>query len=55
MSGTTPAQSAPFVDVIVNNLQGGNFGMASASGWILFMIIFVITLLQFGAFKKGEE
>lgn len=55
MSGIPPAQSAPFVDVIVNNLQGGSFGMASASGWILFMIIFMITLLQFGAFKRGEE
>ncbi len=55
MSGNPPAQAAPFVNVIVGNLQGGNFGMASASGWILFMIIFLITLVQFSSFKKGDE
>lgn len=41
-----PAQVAPYMNLIVNNMQGGNFGMACASGWFLVLIILILTLIQ---------
>lgn len=41
-----PAQVAPYMNLIVNNMQGGNFGMACASGWLLVFIILILTLIQ---------
>lgn len=41
-----PAQVAPYMNLIVNNMQGGNFGMACASGWLLVFIILFLTLIQ---------
>lgn len=42
-----PVHAAPVLNIIVNNIKGGNFGMASATGWILFMIILALSLLQY--------
>lgn len=41
-----PMQVAPYINIILNNLNGGNFGMASAAGWILVVVILVLTLFQ---------
>lgn len=50
-----PMTVAPYVNIISSNIQGGNFGMASAAGWILFLIILILTLMQFKLFKRGNE
>lgn len=51
-----PIAAAPFVNVIVSNLDGGQFGMASAAGWILFGVILIFTLIYMAAFnEKGGE
>lgn len=41
-----PMQVAPFINIIINNINGGSFGMASAAGWILVLVILVLTLMQ---------
>ena len=51
-----PIAAAPFVNVIVSNLEGGQFGMASAAGWILFFVILIFTLAYMMLFnEKGGE
>lgn len=47
-----PIAAAPFVNVIVSNLDGGQFGMASAAGWILFAVILVFTLIYMLIFNE---
>ncbi len=49
-----PMKAAPYINVILNNLNGSQFGMACAAGWILVMVIFILTLIQL-KFFKGEE
>ena len=47
-----PIAAAPFVNVIVSNLDGGQFGMASAAGWILFAVILLFTLVYMIVFNE---
>ena len=47
-----PIAAAPFVNVIVSNLDGGQFGMASAAGWILFAVILLFTLVYMNVFNE---
>ena len=49
-----PAQVAPYVNLIVNNMQGGNFGMACAAGWFLVLVILALTLIQL-KFFGGDD
>ena len=51
-NSTMPMASAPFVDVIVSNLQGGQFGMASAAGWVLFVVILIFTQVYTRLFNE---
>ena len=37
---------APIMNQITSNISGGQFGKAAAAGWILFAIIFVITMVE---------
>jgi ABC-type sugar transport system permease subunit len=47
-----PMEAAPYINLIVNNMAGGQFGMASAAGWILVLIILLLTLLQMKMFQE---
>ncbi len=47
-----PIAAAPFVNVIVSNLDGGQFGMASAAGWILFGSDLIFTLVYMAVFNE---
>lgn len=49
-----PMQVAPYINLIINNIQGGNFGMASAAGWFLVIVILILTLVQY-KFLGGDE
>lgn len=42
------------INLLMFNLNSGNFGMACAYGWIIFVIIFVISLFILRAFKDTE-
>lgn len=54
-TGTLPTDAAPIMNIIANNIKSGNFGMASAAGWILFAMILVISLVEMILLRnKGE-
>lgn len=46
-----PMQAAPYINLLVNSMAGGQFGMACAFGWILVIVILLLTMLQFRFFK----
>lgn len=43
------------INLLMFNLNSGNFGMACAYGWIIFVIIFIISLFILGAFQEKKE
>ena len=50
-----PMQVAPYINIIMNNIYGGNFGMASAAGWLLVIIIMILTFVQLKLIGGGEN
>ena len=54
-TGTIPVDAQPVMNIITNNIKGGNFGMASAAGWILFLIILIVSLAQLFLMKNKED
>jgi ABC-type sugar transport system permease subunit len=57
ISGNTiaPPTVAPIMNILTANINGGNFGMASAVGWLLFLMIFIISMLQYRLFKERRD
>ena len=49
-----PLAVAPFVNMITTNINSGALGMACAAGWILVVIIMLLTLAQMRMFKEGQ-
>ena len=47
-SGAAEANTdvAPIMNQITSNISGGQFGKAAAAGWILFVLIFIITMIE---------
>ena len=54
-TGTIPVDAQPVMNIITNHIKGGNFGMSSAAGWILFLIILVVSLAQLFLMKNKED
>lgn len=50
-----PSAAAPFTNIVINALNGGNFGNASAAGWILCIITFILTIFMLRGFKGRED
>lgn len=50
----TEPEAIPIMNVLVQNINGASFGMASATGWLLFIIILIISLIQFKFFSSKE-
>lgn len=50
-----PMQAAPYINLIVNSMGGGQFGMACAAGWLLVVVILILTVLQMKFFNNGED
>lgn len=46
-----PMQVSPYVNLIINSMSAGQFGMASAAGWILVLVILALTLIQLKVFQ----
>lgn len=46
-----PMQVSPYINLIINSMSGGQFGMASATGWVLVFVILLLTLVQLKFFK----
>jgi ABC-type sugar transport system permease subunit len=53
-TGSIPVDGMPIINLITTNINGGNFGMASAMGWLLFIMTLVISIIQFAVFR-GER
>jgi ABC-type sugar transport system permease subunit len=52
---SAPPEVVPVLGILTMNINGGNFGMASAVGWILFVMILIVSLLQYKVFRGGES
>ena len=50
-----PTEVAPMMNMITNNIRGGNFGMASAAGWLLFLIILAVSLVLIYLMRDKEK
>ncbi|MFT3983170.1 MAG: sugar ABC transporter permease [Lachnospiraceae bacterium] len=37
---------APYTNLVINSMSGGQFGMAAAEGWFLVIIILILTIVQ---------
>lgn len=49
-----PVPVRPMVALLVTNISSGDFGLASAVGWFLFILILLVTLLQLRLFRSRE-
>lgn len=45
----------PLLNLLVSNLQGANFGGAAAVGWILFVLVVAVALVQFRLLRGSPE
>jgi ABC-type sugar transport system permease subunit len=50
-----PPESAPIMNQVVGNITGGQFGLAAAVGWILFIAIGIFSVIQFRLFRERGE
>jgi ABC-type sugar transport system permease subunit len=43
------------MNVLVSNINGANFGMASATGWFVFVLVLIVTLIWFKVLGRRED
>ena len=48
-------QVAGMLNLLVTNLNDGDFGQSAATGWLLFAVTLIISLGQFALFRSAEE
>jgi len=53
--GVADPEVAPMLNLLVSNLNDGNFGQSAAVGWLLFLVTIGISVFQFGIFRASEE
>ena len=44
----------PVMNILKINLSGGNFGMASAAGWLIFVLVSFVSVFQFKILGKEK-
>ncbi|GAA3215256.1 carbohydrate ABC transporter permease [Dactylosporangium siamense] len=47
-----PPSAAPVMNQIITNISGGQFGLAAAVGWLMFIAIAVFSVVQFRLFRE---
>jgi ABC-type sugar transport system permease subunit len=50
-----PPSAAPVMNQVVTNVTGGQLGLASAVGWIMFVAIGAFSLVQFRLFREARD
>lgn len=50
-----PPDMAPLLNLLLTNLRNGRFGLSASVGWILFVLVVVISYLQFRIFRETSE
>jgi ABC-type sugar transport system permease subunit len=53
-TGAAPS-AAPIMNQVVGNITGGQYGLASAAGWLIFIAIGVFSILQFRVFRQDNS
>jgi ABC-type sugar transport system permease subunit len=56
-AGTTagaPPSAAPLMNQVVTNVTGGQFGLAAAAGWLMFVAIGIFSIVQFRLFREAR-
>lgn len=51
----SPTSIGPVMNLLVQNIQQGSFGRASAVGWLLFIMISILTVIQMTAVRDTED
>ncbi len=57
-AGTTagaPPSAAPLMNQVVTNVTGGQFGLAAAAGWLMFLAIGTFSIVQFRLFREARS
>ncbi len=54
-SSIAPPSGAPIMNQVVNNITGGQFGLASAVGWLIFLAVALISIVQFRLFRERNS
>ena len=49
-----PTYAAPIMNLVTTNMKNGNFGMSSAAGWLLFLLIMLISLIEALLMREKE-
>ncbi|HUI72085.1 MAG TPA: sugar ABC transporter permease [Spirochaetia bacterium] len=52
---TVPPQGETIMSILYNNMNAGNYGIASAAGWILFLILSGASILLFRLFDPAGD
>jgi ABC-type sugar transport system permease subunit len=52
---SAPPSAAPVMNQVVNNITGGQFGLAAAVGWLMFVAIGIFSLVQFRLFREARQ
>jgi len=47
-----PPSAAPIMNQVINNIVGGQFGLAAAVGWLIFIVIGIFSAIQFRLFRE---
>ena len=53
-TANAPTDAATIMNMITQNMESGNFGGASAAGWLLFMMIAVVSILEQRLLRNKE-
>jgi ABC-type sugar transport system permease subunit len=48
-------EAAPILNMVIENIQSARFGLAAATGWTLFLLIAILSWLQFRLFQQYGE
>ncbi len=54
-SAVAPPTGAPIMNQVINNVNGGQFGLASAAGWVIFATIGLISVFQFRTMRERQS
>jgi ABC-type sugar transport system permease subunit len=52
---SAPTSVAPLLNLVVDNIRSGQYGLASATGWLLFAVTIVISLALSHLLKTGDK
>jgi ABC-type sugar transport system permease subunit len=53
--GTADPAVAPMLNLLVTNLNDGDFGQSAAVGWLLFLVTLAISAVQFAIFRSKSR